>query len=63
VIDSYIVTQLGSITGPKRWLEGKDTERFTQAPRGRIAGKAHLVLRSGSVDLVCEVLELCNFRN
>ena len=60
MFDIDIVTRLKSIVGPKGWLEGADTERFTQDPRGRVAGKAHLVLRPASVDSVREIVTLCN---
>ena len=60
MIDPDIKGQLKSIIGPKGWIEGADTARYTEDPRGRIAGKAHLVLRPGTVKEVSEILKFCN---
>ena len=59
-LDPDVIGQLKSITGPKGWLTGADTTRYTEDPRGRIAGTTPLVLRPGSVAEVSEVLRLCN---
>ncbi len=58
--DADITARLKAITGPKGWLDGADTARYTQDPRGRVAGVAHLVLRPGTVDQVSGILKLCN---
>ena len=63
MLDADITTTLKSITGPKGWLEGNDTTRYTEDPRGRVAGLAHLVLRPGSVAEVSEILMACNNAN
>jgi FAD/FMN-containing dehydrogenase len=60
MFDQHVIGKLKSLTGPKGWLEGADTKRYTEDPRGRIAGVARLVLRPASVSEVSEVLRLCN---
>lgn len=59
-LDPNIIGQLKSIVGPNGWLVGTDTARYTEDPRGRIAGATQLVLRPGSVAEVSEILRLCN---
>ena len=60
MLDPNVTETLKSVTGPKGWLEGSDTARYTEDPRGRVAGVARLVLRPGSVAEVSEILNVCN---
>lgn len=55
-----VVDMLKAIVGPKGWLEGTDTARYTDDPRGRVKGAAELVLRPGTVSEVSAVMAICN---
>lgn len=60
MIATDIAEALKTITGPRGWLEGTDTARYTEDPRGRTVGVADLVLRPGSVSEVSQILATCN---
>jgi FAD/FMN-containing dehydrogenase len=57
--DAAFLDGLRAMLGPQGWRAGEDAAPYLVEPRGRLKGRAALVVRPGSTDEVAEVVRRC----